>query len=65
VEHLIRLRNPIGQEEYTGSWNNKDTKSWTSEFKKQIHSVSDGSFYMALKDFKKAFQNFDIAFYHD
>lgn len=55
VNQLIQLKNPIGQEEYTGPWNNLDDKRWTSELKKQASSTERGSFFMDLKDFKKAF----------
>jgi hypothetical protein len=59
------MRNPIGQEEYTGPWNNEDD-SWTNDFKSQAKfEKSQGFFYMTVEDFKQAFQNYDITYYHE
>ena len=50
------MRNPIGQEEYTGAWNNEDEERWSKEFKKQVNfDKTQGYFYMTVEDFKRAF----------
>lgn len=70
-EQLIKLRNPIGQEEYTGLWNNFDKIRWTESYKKQANLSKSldgngaGFFYMDVSSFKKAFQNYDVTYYHD
>lgn len=64
TQQLIQLRDPIGTEEYTGPWNNQDTR-WTTDYKKQANFKDSNSFYMPVKQFKKAFQNFDITYYHE
>jgi len=61
---LIKLRNSIGLEEYTGPWNNDDDK-WTPEYKKQAGiKGNDNYFFMEVEDFKHAFSNYDITYYH-
>lgn len=59
------MRNPIGQEEYTGIWNNDDEERWTNQNKDKARFGSQGVFYMTVEDFKTAFENYDITYYHD
>ena len=65
-EQLIKLRNPIGLEEYTGPWNNDDDTRWTQSYRKQAKlNKVDNSFFMEVEEFKKAFSNYDITYYHN
>ena len=41
VQQLIKLRNPWGKENYTGPWNDNDTK-WTADYKKQAGGPTAG-----------------------
>lgn len=68
---MIKLRNPIGQEEYTGLWNNFDKLRWSARYQKQanlsksLDGNGQGFFYMDVASFKRAFQNYDVTYYHD
>lgn len=66
VQQLIKLRNPWGKENYTGPWNDNDTK-WTADYKKQagLTIADDGIFHIPLEDFKIAFTSYDILMYRD
>ena len=67
VQHqLVKLRNPIGHEVYTGPWNNLDDQRWTQNYKKQAGvQPNSGVFFMSVPNFKKAFGNYDITYYHE
>ena len=64
LHRLVKMRNPWGTERFSGPWNDDDER-WTDEFKKQakLKKANDGIFYMAVKDFKKAFTVYNIAHY--
>ena len=64
---LYMIRNPWGRDHglWSGPWNDKDTKNWTEEFKKQVpyKDEEDGFFFVEDKDFVKAFNGFTISYY--
>lgn len=51
AQQLISLRNAIGQEEFTGAWNNYDESRWSLKFRSQAQK-GEGIFYMAVPEFK-------------
>jgi calpain len=59
--HLVQLRNPWGEGgEWSAAWSDGDEKNWkklTSAEKRRIGqaNVNDGKFFMAVKDFERAF----------
>ena len=61
------IRNPwrVDHEYWSGPWNDKDTKRWTADYKKQVpyKDENDGVFFVEDKDFVKAFKEFTISFY--
>lgn len=56
---LVQLRNPWGQCEWTGAWNDKDPR-WTPALKKELGQADreDGMFWMDINDFAKACRPF-------
>uniref|UniRef100_A0A452TF55 Calpain 9 n=1 Tax=Ursus maritimus TaxID=29073 RepID=A0A452TF55_URSMA len=61
---LIRVRNPWGQVEWTGSWSDSSSE-WRSvgpaEQKRLCHTaLDDGEFWMAFRDFKAHFDKVEI-----
>jgi hypothetical protein len=49
---LIKVMNPWGSDEYTGPWNDEDSR-WTAEYKRQVDLVvddADGIFFIPLID---------------
>jgi hypothetical protein len=50
---LIQCRNPWGTGEWTGTWSDGDTESWTAEMKAAAGAagVDDGKFWMSAEDF--------------
>jgi len=63
------LRDPRGVDHgsYNGDWNDKDTKNWSEENKKQVpyKDADDGVFFVEDKDFVKAFDTFTINHYSE
>jgi calpain-15 len=62
-EKLVKLRNPWGNNEYSGDWSHL-SKKWTPQIKKICEysgENDDGIFYMSYKDFIKYFIFLDIA----
>ena len=67
VHRLYRVRNPWGQDIYTGPWCDS-SNLWTSAFKAQVPYASntrDGAFFIEDKDFVNAFNYYEIGFVHD
>ena len=61
---LIKLRNPHGNSNWNGKWNNKDKESWTIELKKELKineiETFDGTFWMDAIDFHQYFIAFSL-----
>ena len=62
LEKLVKMRIPLGDEQYTGPWNSNDSK-WTNDFKVQSNftNESDRFFYIPISDFKEIFDEFTVA----
>jgi len=58
---LVKLRNPWGNTEWTGDWNDQSDK-WTDELKEKLNvqDQDDGMFYMSYKDFLPRFRQCGI-----
>ena len=60
---LVKLRNPWGQGEWKGKWNDDDP-SWTPQYKQYFNfkegSADDGIFYMEFSDFCNYYEDVDI-----
>ena len=63
---VFKLRNPWGRFEWNGAFSD-NSELWTEEFKKQVGftKADDGVFFMTVEDFKKCFEFFSYAYYHD
>jgi len=63
-EKLVKLKNPFGNMEYKGDWD-EDSGKWTDEILDICGCKNDdsenGIFYMAYEDFCKYFEEIDIA----
>ena len=63
---LVRIRNPHGANEWTGSWSDQShqIKKWLSANERKKHNIvdddDDGEFFMEMKDFLKFFNNVSI-----
>ena len=57
AHQLICLRNPWGEQEWTGDWSDKDRIHWTSRMKKRLHfsKKDDGKFWMSFVNFTQNF----------
>lgn len=66
-ERIVKMRNPWGKGEWTGSWSDNDHSKWTPQMKQLLnHSgEDDGIFFMPYKDFLKYFHDYQICFYED
>ena len=65
-EKVLRLRNPYGQESFSGDWSDFSSK-WTKDLKlKKQYSFNkkDGEFFIGYKDFLKYFINIGFAKLH-
>lgn len=58
-EKLVQLRNPWGQTEFKGAWNDQDDEHWTPALKKKLNvqDKDDGIFFMPLLDYIKYFDH--------
>jgi len=58
-ECLVKLRNPWGEAEFQGAWNDEDDDHWTEELRERLQCVrqNDGTFFMALLDYVKYFDH--------
>ena len=57
-EQLIKLRNPQGLDTFSGQWNRE---KWPADFKQKL----DPQFlYLTVDEFKKAFESYDITYFH-
>lgn len=58
-ERLVKLRNPWGQTEFKGSWNDEDEEHWTQELRDQLGcaKADDGIFFMPIIDYVKYFDH--------
>jgi hypothetical protein len=65
-ERILMIRNPWGQQEWTGDWSDNSSK-WTPELKAQLNweSSDDGRFWMSIEDFCHYFSNVTICRVHD
>ena len=63
---LLKLRNPWGFEMYNGPWSDKDPV-WTEDLlKKMGHTLkNDGTFFIAVDDFRKIFVWFTVLRYDE
>jgi len=59
--HLVHIRNPWGNTEWTGAWGDKD-KRWTPAAKQALgwEDANDGAYWMDISDFMKYFQRFTV-----
>ncbi|EAR84269.2 calpain family cysteine protease (macronuclear) [Tetrahymena thermophila SB210] len=71
VTRLVKLRNPWGEREWTGDWNDSDTKlhQLNPDDKRAIgmheRAENDGIFFMSYDDFRKYFTDAQICYVHD
>ena len=65
-ERLMKMRNPWGKEKYTGPYHDGDSV-WTDEMKQEVGFVggNDGTFFMPLMNFKRAFPSYTVLMYQD
>lgn len=62
------MRNPWGQNEWTGEWSDKDPKWNDMNLRKMLAHEdlgNDGIFFILWEDFKKYFSDFQMCYYHD
>lgn len=66
VVKLLKIRNPWGRFEWSGSWSD-NSPLWTEEAKRQVDfsSAADGTFWMCFEDFQKYFESFTVCLVHD
>ncbi|KAL1801521.1 hypothetical protein ACET3X_001863 [Alternaria dauci] len=59
-QRLLKLRNPWGRTEWTGSWSD-GSEEWTPEWMKKLdHKFGDdGVFWISYKDLLRTYQHFD------
>ena len=64
---LIRVRNTVGVNTFTGNWHNTAHKWEELDYMKQAdHDPQDQTrFYISLQDFVQAFANYDITYYNN
>ena len=59
---LVKIRNPWGNETFTGAWSDNSDK-WTDELAKEAGlnvNEWDGIFYMSIEDYAKQFETTQI-----
>lgn len=65
---MIKLRNALGNEAYTGPMNELD-EDWTPELRSQVNFTNttsiDGFFFMPTSVFKQAFDKFQEVYYNE
>lgn len=63
-ERLIKIRNPWGQERYSGPWSD-NSKEWNADYERQanLKKANDGIFFIPMKVFKKTFSMFGVSHY--
>jgi len=63
---LLKLRNPWGKEEWTGSWSDH-SMLWTDKLRAQVGSTigEDGTFCISLEDYLANFTFTNICKYND
>lgn len=56
MERILKLRNPWGNKEWKGKWNDDD-KRWNEDLRKKLnhYSKNDGVFFICYEDFLKYF----------
>lgn len=66
-KRLFRIRNPWGQDVYSGPWNDADTSRWTTAYKSQVPYVNsnDGYFFIEPSDFVNTFSYFQVNYFTD
>jgi hypothetical protein len=67
THRLVKLRNPWGQGEWKGKWNDHDP-NWTPYLKQELGftgKVEDGIFFMEWEDFIKYYSDVQICYFHD
>ena len=69
AHRLYMIRNPWRQDHelWNGPWNDKDTKRWTEDYKRQVpyKDENDGVFFVEDKDFDQAFNGYTISYYQN
>ena len=66
-DKLLKMRNPWGREKYTGPYSDNDSR-WSSSAKQQAGYTpggDDGTFYMPVANFKRAFASYTVLMYQD
>jgi hypothetical protein len=65
-EKLIKLRNPYGNENFSGPWSDGDNR-WTADAKSRLgHSAkNDGTFWMRFSDFHRLFKHTTVGMYYN
>lgn len=63
-ERLVQLRDPWGQENYSGPWNKEDKQKWTDDIKAKLKN-DEGYFFMPFDLFKKTFNKYTVTMYDD
>ena len=63
---LVKIRNPWGQYEWNGAWNDNDP-NWTDEMKgaTNFSAGNDGEFFLSIEDFKEEFGDTTICDCYD
>lgn len=63
---LLHMRNPWGKEKYVGPYSDNDSR-WTTSAKSQANykNGDDGSFYIPVANFKRAFASYTVLMYQD
>jgi len=65
-KRILKIRNPWGYFEWKGAWSD-NSPLWTDSIKQEVGFVTsdDGIFFMDISDFKKNFEHYVIACYHE
>lgn len=65
---LVRIRNPWGKKEWTGSWS-ANSEKWTRSLRRKLDGKSyakgDGTFFMSFDDMLQRFSTLDVAKCHE
>jgi len=63
---LLKMRNPWGNEGYTGAWSDKDSR-WNAKNKSAVDHVdaNDGIFYLPVETFRQAMHKYFEGMYQD
>ena len=64
---MFRVRNPWGQDKYSGPWNDADTARWTAAYQAQVPfaNANDGYFFIDPSSFITSFSYFQVNYLRD